>query len=102
MGEELMRALCKEADLGWVGKPGRFSPEAFFSVFNEYFNEMNRQDKQQGPLSSGITASWFQLCQMLREDCGIQSQTVGRIRSKRKDDGHAIVINSFGMDTHRI
>lgn len=81
--ERLMAELVSSADLGWVGHPGCFSSQEFFSVYKDYMAELRRQDQEQGD-SGGITGSWFRCLAALRES------------------RHAVVINSFGMDTHRV
>jgi len=81
--EKLMVLLRSSADLGWAGQPGDFSSEDFFSVHKSYMDSLKRQD-QQGVPSSGITTSWFQCLRMLQRG------------------SHAAVINSFGMDTHKV
>jgi len=82
--ESFMTTLSRSADLAWVGKRGAFSATEFFSVYQDYMDELHRQDRMQGAAACGITTSWFRCFAALRE-----SQ-------------HSVVINSFGMDTQRV
>jgi len=82
--EAFMAMIGQDADLGWVGKPGIFTSEEFFSVYRDYMDELHQQAAKQGAAACGITTSWFRCLAALREGM------------------HAVVINSFGMDTQRV
>lgn len=81
--ERLMNLLLQDADLGWAGHPESFSSQEFFSVHSGYMESLKKQD-QQGAGAHGIVTSWFRCFAMLQRS------------------GHACVINSFGMDTHKV
>lgn len=82
---DLMAQVGSNAELGWVGKEGNsFSSEDFFAVYEGYMNELHKQERAQGKDACGITVSWFKCVSKLRQ---------GR---------HAIVVNTFGMDSFKI
>lgn len=85
--EEILAQLCLSADLGWVGQTGCFSSKEFFSAYQDYWGELQKLEKEQGPVSKGITSSWFHCFNSLRAD---------------KESRHAVIINSFGMDTQHV
>mmetsp|Transcript_49776 Transcript_49776/g.160934 ORF Transcript_49776/g.160934 Transcript_49776/m.160934 type:complete len:575 (-) Transcript_49776:252-1976(-) len=81
--ERFMNMLMRDADLGWSGHEATFSSQEFFSVHSGYMESLRKQDSK-GAASHGIATSWFRCLSMLQR---------GR---------HAIVINSFGMDTYKV
>jgi len=81
--EKLIARIRSSADIGWAGQMEALSSDDFFSVHKSYMDSLKRQE-QQGVPSSGITTSWFQCLRMLQRG------------------SHSAVINSFGMDTHKV
>jgi len=81
---DLMQQVGSNAELGWVGKPESFSSEEFFNVYEEYMRELHKQERAQGKDACGITVSWFKCVSKLRQG------------------GHAIVVNTYGMDSHKV
>mmetsp|Transcript_14955 Transcript_14955/g.41365 ORF Transcript_14955/g.41365 Transcript_14955/m.41365 type:complete len:275 (+) Transcript_14955:110-934(+) len=79
----LLSELAAFGETRWTSSHGPdqppLSPEGFSDLFCSYMEEMERQ-----VVSQGMTASWFKCLAMLREG------------------GHSVVIQSFGMDTHRV
>mmetsp|Transcript_26354 Transcript_26354/g.61468 ORF Transcript_26354/g.61468 Transcript_26354/m.61468 type:complete len:428 (+) Transcript_26354:127-1410(+) len=55
------------------------TPQGFSDLYHSYMDEMQRQN-----VAKGITVSWFRCLEMLRKG------------------GHSPVLQSFGMDTHRV
>jgi len=80
----MLRILEPRAEFGWGELVETFSPEEFGSAFDAYMVELRKQDSGEGVVGHGITRSWFRCLQ------------------KCKEAGHALVINSFGMDTQAV
>merc|ERR1712176_1388234 len=80
--ERLLEELDAFAEIGWSQSEEPLPPGEFFSVYEEYMDEVRKQDHSGA--ACGVTASWFRCLSTLR-GCG-----------------HSIVTNSFGMDTHRV
>mmetsp|Transcript_1171 Transcript_1171/g.2554 ORF Transcript_1171/g.2554 Transcript_1171/m.2554 type:complete len:449 (-) Transcript_1171:19-1365(-) len=79
----LLEELLPVGEIRWTSgetpeKPP-LSPQGFADLYRSYMEEMESQN-----VAQGMTASWFRCLDMLREG------------------GHAAVIQSFGMDTHRV
>mmetsp|Transcript_96510 Transcript_96510/g.270108 ORF Transcript_96510/g.270108 Transcript_96510/m.270108 type:complete len:546 (-) Transcript_96510:260-1897(-) len=81
---DLMAQVGSNAELGWVGKTDSFSAKEFFTVYQGYMEELHKQERAQGKDACGVTVSWFKCVSKMRQ---------GR---------HAIVINTFGMDSHKV
>lgn len=79
----LLEDLSPYGEIRWTSgetpdKPS-LSPQGFSDLYRSYMEEMEKQ-----VVAKGMTASWFRCLDMLRKG------------------GHAAVIQSFGMDTHRV
>lgn len=74
-----LRELAAQADFGWQNDRCCLTHESFFYAYQEYMDEMRQYVSM-----DGITSSWFEVWERLR------------------DEGHIAVLNSFGVDTQRV
>lgn len=81
--EQFFKMFPNKTDLGWIGQERCFSLQEFFVVYAGYLDNMYKQTRGDCA-DNDIVASWFRCSAMLRRG------------------GHSIVINSFGMDTHKV
>jgi len=82
--KRLLEDLSRYGEIRWTTSGGfpekpPLSPQGFADLFQSYMEEMEKQN-----VAQGMTASWFRCLDMCRKG------------------GHAAVIQSFGMDTHRV
>merc|ERR1712217_275033 len=75
---QFISQLCTAADVRWADKEGLLSVEDFVKLFKEYLVTVSG-----GIDSDGITKSWFRCFESLKDD-------------------HAVVLNSFGVDTRKV
>jgi len=81
--ERLLADLVPLGEIGWTSgetpQKASLTPQGFSDLYHSYMEEMQKQVGAQG-----MTASWFRCLDMLREG------------------HHAAILQSFGMDTHRV
>mmetsp|Transcript_93871 Transcript_93871/g.297953 ORF Transcript_93871/g.297953 Transcript_93871/m.297953 type:complete len:450 (-) Transcript_93871:64-1413(-) len=74
-----LQELSAQADLGWLNDRSSLTQESFLKTYQEYLRQLHEHVSE-----DGITNSWGQVWDYLR------------------NDGHLAVLNSFGIDTHRV
>mmetsp|Transcript_39342 Transcript_39342/g.117702 ORF Transcript_39342/g.117702 Transcript_39342/m.117702 type:complete len:449 (-) Transcript_39342:27-1373(-) len=81
--ERLLTELVPFGEIRWTSGIAEEKPPLSVQGFSDMFHSYMEEIKQQ-VVSQGMTASWFRCLEMLREG------------------GHSVVLQSFGMDTHRV
>merc|ERR1712061_439001 len=80
--ERLMKELGGRVDFHWNQGEDLNSPDEFFQEYTRYMEQVQKQEQHGCDINA--TPSWFRCLRVLRTG------------------GHSIVMNSFGVDTHRV
>lgn len=77
--EQFVNTVASVADIAWHKQEGTIDPTQFFNEFQRNYDEI-----QASTMRDGIPQSWLRCYEQLMTD------------------GHHVVLNSFGTDTHRV
>jgi hypothetical protein len=79
-----MQELTKCASISWLQQEDHITLEAFFTGYADCVKKEVQCTKEGRATDDGVTISWLQCYKWLKEE------------------GHSVVLNSFGVDTQRV
>lgn len=77
--EKFVNTVASVADLAWHKEEGTIDPAQFFNEYRGNLDEIRRSS-----MKDGIPQSWL------------------RCFTQLVQEGHSVILNSFGVDTHRV